>query len=683
MPFAIALNRGKHKTVVICRDVPRIGWSKLNQLAMNDRLESWKEIAAYLNRNVRTVQRWEQARGLPVQRIPGGKRDLILARKSELDSWWENSKRQLEPEEPRQPAERTRVWPDLRHFLWIAAALASAFPVVWFLVPRDPPAELARKAIPLTSYEGRELEPSFSPDGGRVAFSWNGEGGANFDIYAKLASAEKPLRLTSDPRVDINPVWSPDGRNIAFLREQGIGKAEVMLVRATGGVERKITEVDTLGRSRCSLLAWSRDGKRLIVVHRPSPAEPYGLFSLDPDRPILSRVTDPPAGGRGDSGIAVSPDGRMVAFSRMLAGPGVGDLYLLQLKENILPKAPPVRLTFWNRITVGAAWSFDGRYLIVSSNDTLWRVAVDAPHKADEIQSLGGDLSQPASAPHSRLAFVSRFLDANIWSASVRDGSVHRVIASTRNEDFPQYSPDGHRILYTSDRTGLPGLWLSKRDGTEAKELGPVGDLMPGSPRWSPDGKRVVFGCRFSEWGDLCIMDAAGGRPIRLTQGQAHHAVPFWSHDGKWIYFGSNRGGEAQVWRMPAAGGEEVRITKRGGWAPMESADGRMVYYVKDSGIHSSLWSVPVAGGEEHQVLDSVRARAFTLTRNGIYYVPQPGPDGATTLRFFDFDSRRHQVVAQVSKSGAGLSVSPDGQTVLFTRIDREGSDLMMAERFR
>lgn len=56
--------------------------------APNERLESWKEIGAYLNRDLRTVQRWERTKGLPVRRLPGGDMARVYAFRSELDAWW-------------------------------------------------------------------------------------------------------------------------------------------------------------------------------------------------------------------------------------------------------------------------------------------------------------------------------------------------------------------------------------------------------------------------------------------------------------------------------------------------------------------------------------------------------------------------------------------------------------------
>ena len=101
--------------------------------------------------------------------------------------------------------------------------------------------------VPLTSYPGREAEPTFSPDGSQVAFSWDGERQDNRDIYVKVIGSERPLRLTSDPALDGSPAWSPDGSQIAFLREQPGGGSEVRLVSPTGGAERRLGQAHHAG----------------------------------------------------------------------------------------------------------------------------------------------------------------------------------------------------------------------------------------------------------------------------------------------------------------------------------------------------------------------------------------------------------------------------------------------------
>src|SRR6516165_11214344 len=79
-----------------------------NPTAPSGRLDSWKEIAAYLKRDVRTVQRWEKDEGLPVHRLQHGKQGSVYAQPAELDVWWEGRRRELEkPTAP--PIRRRRV----------------------------------------------------------------------------------------------------------------------------------------------------------------------------------------------------------------------------------------------------------------------------------------------------------------------------------------------------------------------------------------------------------------------------------------------------------------------------------------------------------------------------------------------------------------------------------------------
>ncbi len=125
--------------------------------------------------------------------------------------------------------------------------------------------------VPLTTYAGWELYPSFSPDGNQVAFSWDGEKQDNFDIYIKQVDGVAPVRLTTDPAPDNYPAWSPDGRNIAFTRSLN-GRQAVILIPSIGGPERKLLEITG------SSVAWSPDAKWLVFGDG-KPASLY-LFSV-------------------------------------------------------------------------------------------------------------------------------------------------------------------------------------------------------------------------------------------------------------------------------------------------------------------------------------------------------------------------------------------------------------------
>ena len=118
---------------------------------------------------------------------------------------------------------------------WFAAALVCAGTLaigVWRLLPRE--SQPLARLIPLTTLPGNEGEPTLSPDGNLVAFTWNGsvEGGGA-DIYVKAVDNETQQRLTDTPESEASPAWSPDGREIAFVREA----KGVFLISVLGGPE--------------------------------------------------------------------------------------------------------------------------------------------------------------------------------------------------------------------------------------------------------------------------------------------------------------------------------------------------------------------------------------------------------------------------------------------------------------
>jgi hypothetical protein len=97
-----------------------------------------------------------------------------------------------------------------------------------------------------------------------------------------------------------------------------------------------------------------------------------------------------------------------------------------------------------------------------------------------------------------------------------------------------------------------------------------------------------------------------------------------------------------------------------------------------------SLWRVPVGGGEERQVLSSVVFRNFALVDNGMYFIPEPGPDGKYSIQFLNQATRKTEIVAKIQgPPDRGLSVSPDRRYLLYTQRDQAGSDLMLIENFR
>jgi dipeptidyl aminopeptidase/acylaminoacyl peptidase len=168
----------------------------------------------------------------------------------------------------------------------------------------------------------------------------------------------------------------------------------------------------------------------------------------------------------------------------------------------------------------------------------------------------------------------------------------------------------------------------------------------------------------------------------KLTTGTTNDTAPTWSHDGRWIYFESEREDGVQIWRIPAAGGPASRLTKNTGVVALESVDGKLLYYSKVS--EPGLWSMPVEGGPESQVLPSLYGvDNFAVTKEGIYFV-RGAQNSEAVISFMSFSSRTIEDLATVKLPvGRGLTVSPDGNSILFTQFDRADSDLYLVDNFK
>jgi Tol biopolymer transport system component len=583
-----------------------------------------------------------------------------------------------------------------RRWMLVAAGVAilAVIAAGAFLYRRMSPGETPLAVSPLTAYPGYELEPALSPDGNQVAFEWEGDRRDNSDIYVKLIGAGEPLRLTTDPARDHSPAWSPDGRWIAFVRERSNDRSAVILVPALGGAERIIAETASspfhearyLG-SRA--LTWTVDGRQLVVSDRTADSGPLGLFLLSLETGDKRRLTSPVGPVLSDRNPAFSPNGRLLAFSRTL-GMRSADLCVLSLSGDLRPEGDPKLLTQDHYGNGSPTW-LDNRELVFSSSrdrtETLWRMRADGPGPVSRLPLAGNGSASPAfSRASHRLAYAQRFLDANIWSVAVPDGTgaptaPRMLVASSRLETDADFSPDGRRIVFQSDRSGNLEIWVSDIDGSHSRELTSFGHGDPGSPRWSPDGTQIAFDSKVDGLIQIYVIGADGGPPKRLTEPPGSNFVPSWSRDGQWIYFASFRTGRTEIWKIPARGGPAIQIAAHNGGAVRESADGRALYYeMEDSRV---LWRKPLDGGPEQKLVDSVWMRGWAVAEQGIYYM-RANPGSGWSIHFLNLSTHADTRISELTKPPMlGLSLSPDRRTLLYTQIDDEGSDLMLIENFR
>jgi len=591
--------------------------------------------------------------------------------------------------------------PKRKPLRWTAGILGGLVLIavgVWYiarLIPRPGPTPQILTAVPLTTDMGFEGMPSLSPDGSQVAFASGGPQTDNFDIYVKQIGGGPPRRLTSDPAVDEFPAWSPDGRSIAFIRDQG-EKLEVILIPSFGGPERKIAET-VADHSNYILsrdppyLSWSADNKYLVTTDRASPGEPPSLFVLSVATGEKRRLTTPPATALSDGNPAVSPDGRTLAFVRIISD-GNPQLYVLPLSEDYQSAGEERHLDFSQPSVLSPAWTGNGQEIVCFAGQRwgegrLWRVPLSGSEKPRPLASVGPDNFQPTiSRQGNRLVYAHWTADQDIWRTEVsgrgRFSPPMKVIASTREDTSARYSSDGSKIVFSSQRSGQSEIWVSNGDGSNPVQVTSL-ESGSGSPRWFPDGRRIVFDSSKEGHTEIYATDITTLVPHRLTNESTDNVTPVVSPDGKWIYFASRRTGRYEIWRMPAEGGEAMQVTRNGGSWPQVSPDGKEVYYVAPDGV--DVWKIAGAGGQETRVLGPVVD--FAVAAEGIYfieigirfYIRSTGD-----LKFLSFAKGTSEKVADIKlQMGTGLSVSPDGRYVLAALMDPFVCDLMLVENFR
>jgi Tol biopolymer transport system component len=410
-------------------------------------------------------------------------------------------------------------------------------------------------------------------------------------------------------------------------------------------------------------------------------------------------VTSPPAEFTGDIRLAFSPDRRSLVFARMRSGIGT-DAYILPLANGTAKREPWQLTNELSRID-GFAWTPDSREIVFSSDHGgrrgLWRVSA-SPGKDPERIPGTDDGVYPTISKGSpiRLAYQRSYSDTNIWRMEIpastnRKTSATQIIASSAMERDPQFSSDGTRIAFTSERSGYPEIWLAGSDGSNPAQLTSfAGTRTAGAPNWSPDGRQIAFDRLAGGNIDIFVINLENWVCRPLTNDHGNSARPSWSRDGRWIYFGSNRSGKPpQVWKIQAEGGNARQITKNGGFEAAEAPDGKVLYYAKIYAVTPGVWSVPVEGGEEVPIIDSARMGHWAVTDKGIYFldfsaVPTAEPK---PLKLFSFETGRVSQVGTIEKimptSNASFSVSRDGRWVIWRQVDRSESNIMLINNFR
>jgi len=461
----------------------------------------------------------------------------------------------------------------------------------------------------------------------------------------------------------------------------------VYLTSPLGGSELKVSDL----RIAYPGIAWSPDSHYVAAGRaRHDDAISGGIYLL-PAQGGEPRAITRAAAGTFQRSPAFSPDGHHLAYVSCVISGGC-DVFTVDVDTSFTPIGATRRVTTETIAAIYVVtWTRDGRSLLYDTEavpfvNYIWRVAADGTRPPERVELAGFGSSLPATVPsQDRVAFLRSWYNDDVYE-STAGHPPKPLVTSSFPEASPQFSPDGHHIVFCSPRSGdTLEIWVAEADGSGEHQLLHGPNRWQSAPHWSPDGRLLAFDSLGADghW-HVWIVDVEGGQPHQVAVDAGDQRSPTWSHDGHWIYFWS----EQNIWRVPVTGGRREQLTQGGAWYfACESADGKNLLYQSSKGKGGALMIVPLNGGPARQVLACVSYAAFIAGPKGIYYVAcDAGPDPPVNL--LDPASGRSRRLMTLDKieyrmPASGLAVSPDGNSILYARLGDAADDLMLIENFR
>jgi len=364
-----------------------------------ERLESWKEIAAYLKRDIRTVQRWEKREGFPVRRHHHDKLGSVYVLKSELDQWWLERGQKLDKDATPAPEAAAPGRNRLPSAIFAAVVLVAA---TWGLLAYLRPGP----ETGLPSFRQVAAVPGavsrVSPDGRWLAYVE----ATTRELWLQEVSSGQRQRITEDAVV-ATPAWSRDSRRVAVVMQRESLESP--------GVEVRTLDV----RTRESALRWRGVAADLPEPHDWLPDDATLLCRvrlagnraqialLPPDRARVTPVATAPAP---IGALQLSPDGRYVVYSSMRRNSR--SIYLQPLQAG----AKEIRLTESAGRDGFPFWTPDGRSVVFlrqrGTSGVLWAVRIN-PRDGSRVEEvflkvLPGSRNRPVSITSKGELFFAR-----------------------------------------------------------------------------------------------------------------------------------------------------------------------------------------------------------------------------------------------------------------------------------
>ncbi|MCX6559787.1 MAG: LpqB family beta-propeller domain-containing protein [Candidatus Aminicenantes bacterium] len=471
-------------------------------------------------------------------------------------------------------------------------------------------------------------QPSLSPDGRQVAFSYMG------DIWVVGIAGGRAAQLTNNAAYEREPVWSPDGRSIAFTSNRN-GTNDVFLVPAAGGVPLQLTwhSGDDLATD------FTPDGR--FVIFRSNRSSSGSLYKVPvqggTELPVLETYWNYATHGR------ISPDGKTLLFSwgsengywwrRGYRGSNTAKLWTADIQTGSVRKIvdDPTN-AFW------PDWRPDGAGVYFVSDRSgvynIWTAKADGSAARPVTKFDQGDVRWMSVAAQAPWAVYER--DFGIWATNLADGASRRLPI-----EAPAETKDNRTIFV---------------------ENAPVTEF-----RVSPDGKKIAAVVR----GEVFVVSAEGGYARNVTNSPWREQAVDWDKDGRTVFYISDAGANPDIYAVSALGGESPRrltSSPEDETSLQVSPDGQWIAYYR--GARELRLMRP--DGKDDRLLAEMDfggrfAEDFVWSPDGKYLAVVAARNGQTDVLAIEAATGKSVLMTNSAYDEGSPVWTPDGKTLLFS----------------
>ena len=458
-------------------------------------------------------------------------------------------------------------------------------------------------AKPITDIFMDARQPSWSPDGTRIAFQ--AYRSSTWQIWTSKADGTDLRAVTSGPYDDREPSWSSDGQRIAFSSDRSGSYDVWVLTLATGDVKQITTapsnEFQPSFRDGSSQIAFVSDRREAPGVY---------LADLTMGPTAVERLVAPADGAV--AGPVIGPDGS-AAFSVVASGRSrlmVGGRNIADADEDVFPFRPQwvsqteLLYTADGKIKRRPAAGGAARVIEFTADVSFTRPAFTPKRRSFDrsgAQPAHGIMHPVVSPDGTQVAFAAV---GDLWTMAI-GGSPKRLTHDAFLDTDPAWSPDGKRLAYSTDRDGFMNVWVRDLESGADRQLTRLTAAAMQSS-WAPDGSRIAFS---DPEGQIQIIDVKSGAIARAHEHLNEAGRASWSPDGRAlvvssleVYSTRFREGTNQVLKISLDGQPDrwfepmphKSIGMREDYGPVWSPDGTQMAAIIDGLL--AVWPVASDG---------------------------------------------------------------------------------------